>query len=113
MCAPISAEGPVWHPHTQQLHFVDITAAHIHSYDPGTGARRSVKVDAMVGCIAPRADGSLIAALANGLWIINPATQERRFLLTPEGHDTRRCRFNDGKCDSRGRLWAGTMALNS
>lgn len=106
------AEGPFWHPPTKRLHFVDITAQRIYEHDPRSGALRFIDTGAMVGCVVPRANGHLLAALATGLWNIDPSTGERTFLVVPPEHDARRCRFNDGKCDPQGRLWAGTMGYD-
>lgn len=107
------AEGPMWHPATQRLNFVDITAARIHAFDPASGALHTLDVEVMVGCVVPRADGQLVAALANGVWVVDRESGERRLLAAPPEHDPARCRFNDGKCDPQGRLWAGTMGLNA
>jgi sugar lactone lactonase YvrE len=67
----------------------------------------------MVGCVLPRASGGFVAGLADGLWEIHGKSGAKKLLVAPPGHDPVRCRFNDGKCDPQGRLWAGTMSLQS
>ena len=104
-------ESPLWDARAQRLHCVDITAGRIHELDPATGARRTFEAGAMTGCVVPRRGGGLVAALVDGLWAIDFSTGEKRRLVAPAGHDPTRCRFNDGKCDPQGRLWAGTMGL--
>lgn len=106
-------EGPVWNAPSQQLVFVDICVGRIHAYDPATRALGTIETGAMVGCVVPRARGGLVAALADGLWEIDPISDMKGLLFVPSGHDSARCRFNDGKCDPQGRLWAGTMGLKS
>lgn len=106
------AEGPVWNASTRRLNFVDITPGRIHDFDPATGRRHAIEVGAMVGCVVPRAGGGLVAALADGAWAIDLESGQKSFLTAPAGHDAARCRFNDGKCDPQGRLWAGTMGLH-
>jgi sugar lactone lactonase YvrE len=33
-------------------------------------------------------------------------------LLAPVAHASQNMRFNDGRCDRQGRMWAGTMHMN-
>ena len=106
------AEGPIWDAQRGRLHFVDITPGRIHTWDPATGARRAIDCGAMAGCVVPRRGGGLIAALADGVWAVDADSGEKHFLVSPAEHDPTRGRFNDGKCDPQGRLWAGTMGLN-
>jgi sugar lactone lactonase YvrE len=55
-----------------------------------------------------REDGSLIGAFMTGFKWIDPDTGAITPILDPEP-DRPGNRFNDGKCDRRGRLFAGTM----
>jgi sugar lactone lactonase YvrE len=107
------SEGPVWDTRVERLHCVDITTGLVHTCDPVTGGVRTIELGAMVGCVVPAASGGLVAALADGIWAIDPASGVKRHLITPPEHDAVRCRFNDGKCDPQGRLWAGTMGRHS
>lgn len=107
------AEGPLWDGAAGRLHFVDITAGRIHTWTPGRDEVRGIEMGTMAGCVVPRAGGGLVAALASGIWGLDVDSGERTFLAKPVEHDAARCRFNDGKCDPQGRLWAGTMGLNA
>lgn len=107
------AEGPVWNASMRRLHFVDITAGRIHTWDPDSGELQKTDVAMMAGCVVPRERGGLVAALANGIWTVDVVSGERDFVVAPPEHDAARCRFNDGKCDPQGRLWAGTMGLKA
>ena len=65
----------------------------------------------MVTALALVPDGLLVAA-QSGLQILSPKDGAPvRHLGHPEAHIPTN-RFNDGKLDSRGRFWVGTMALN-
>src|SRR5690606_14157835 len=101
-------EGPIWYDET--LHWVDIIGRRVHSYQPGSGALRHIELDEMVGTVVPRARGGLVVALQNGFAMIE-GEQVRNVL--PDVDPRRETRFNDGKCDPAGRLWAGTMGLKA
>ncbi len=104
-------EGPVWNERRQALWFVDITGRAIHEWSPVQGTVRSRSTPEPVGCVAPSRSGRIIAALASGIWAIGEADGALELLQRPPTHDPSRCRFNDGKCDPRGRFLAGTMSL--
>jgi sugar lactone lactonase YvrE len=92
------------------LYWVDINAHKVHVFDPGTGVDKSIDVGRPVGCLAPRRNGDLLLGLSNGFAALDIESGAVRPLIDPEAHlgDNR---FNDGKCDPRGRFWAGTMSL--
>ncbi len=105
-------EGPVWDAARQRLLFVDITAGKIYEHDFDARRLAAIEAGALIGCVVPQADGQLVAGMADGIWRIERSTGARVPLVKPPEHDANRCRFNDGKCDPQGRLWAGTMGLN-
>ncbi len=61
-----------------------------------------------IGCVALRDNGGLIGAFKTGFKWIDPETGAVTPIADPETHMPDN-RFNDGKCDRRGRLLAGTM----
>ena len=48
--------------------------------------------------------GTLLLALRDGLWRVDPASGERVRLAEPP-YEPATERFNDGKCDPQGRFW--------
>jgi sugar lactone lactonase YvrE len=104
-------EGPIWHDSEHQLIWVDITRNLIHRLDPVTNHKESIDVGQPVGAVAPRATGGLIAAVRDGFGLIS-TTAERLEMLAEVEADNSGNRMNDGKCDSAGRFWAGTMAYD-
>jgi sugar lactone lactonase YvrE len=104
-------EGAIWNPLTARLNLVDISGKKVHEYDPGTRALRSWSTLEKVSTVVPRRSGGLVVALAGSIAALNTANGEVTFLAKPAEHDPAQCRFNDGKCDPQGRLWAGTMSV--
>ena len=102
-------EGPVWDARRQELLWVDIDRGLVHRRAPG---RRDVtlSVGQPVGCAVPRAGGGLALAVRDGFALVDPGGGEPR-LACPVELERPDTRMNDGACDARGRLWAGTMSL--
>jgi sugar lactone lactonase YvrE len=99
-------EGPVWVDSVQQLLWVDIVLGQIHSSGL-EGATTTVQAPTMVGAVAPRCTGGLVAATREGIAIISADGRfENRLPMLASGQ-----RMNDAKCDSQGRLWAGSTDM--
>ncbi|MEP6824181.1 MAG: SMP-30/gluconolactonase/LRE family protein [Ramlibacter sp.] len=101
-------ESPFWHPDEQMLYWVDIPARQIRRANVRVGDPESWAMPQEPGCIAPARSGGLVIALRDGIY------RARRWggaleLVVRFDHDTATTRFNDGKADALGRLWAGTM----
>jgi sugar lactone lactonase YvrE len=102
-------EGPVWDYRRGLLYWVDIKAGSIHVYDPPAARDHVIDAGQEVGCVALRASGGVIFAGRNGFCELDIESGDIAPLLDPERHMPGN-RFNDGKVDPRGRLWAGTMS---
>ncbi len=105
------AEGAVWDADRQILYWVDIEAGVVHTFDPATGRDRGIAVGERVGCVAPRAAGGLVVAIHRGFATLDPGPGTVVLRAVPEPHPPD-VRFNDGRVDPAGRLWAGTMQLD-
>lgn len=104
-------EGPVWEAKTQTLYWIDIRGQRIHA-----GADVLIELDEFVGCIAPRQTGGLVFTQRYSFWMLDHTPGQpdsvRTALALDLEHEPRNNRFNDGKCDPRGRFLAGTMDNN-
>ena len=105
-CA-VLGEGPFWHNDLQSLLWVDIMGCTIHEFKPADGSERESVVPGNPGCVVGCSDHRLLAAINNSLYLIDGFGGAIEHVAGVE--DNPRLRFNDGKCDSRGRLWVGTM----
>jgi sugar lactone lactonase YvrE len=101
-------ECPVWSAAEQALYWVDINAPSLNRFDPATGRNIAMPMGESIGSFALRRSGGFVVALRSGLWLARAdGTPERRVADAP--YDTAHHRFNDGRCDSAGRFFAGSM----
>lgn len=101
-------EGPVWSAAEQALYWVDINAPSLNRFDPATGRNHSMPMPASIGCVALRRDGGFVVALRDGFWLVDDdGSLTRKVAEAP--YDPSHHRFNDGRCDPRGRFLAGYM----
>lgn len=100
-------ESPFWHPEEEALYWIDIAASQVHRFHPQSGTHRSWSLPSEPGCIARCAGGGLIVAMRDGLSILSTDDGSLTAIASAP-YDASRMRFNDGRCDSAGRLWTGT-----
>jgi sugar lactone lactonase YvrE len=110
-CNCLLGEGPIWDSTSNILSWVDIVKGTIHEYSLTSKVHSIIPVNDMVGAIAHCENGAYLAALKEGLAYIDRESYDINFLTNPEKHLPNN-RFNDGKCDSSGRFWIGSMSLN-
>jgi sugar lactone lactonase YvrE len=103
-------EGPVWDAANKQILWIDILKGEIHQYVPEKKMHKTFKVNQMIGAIALRSSGGIVAALQHGFALIDLEKETVKPIADPEAHLAEN-RFNDGKCDAAGRFWAGTMSV--
>jgi len=104
-------EGPCWDERTNSLYWVDIEGKKLHVYDTKKNVDQSFDVGQHLGACVLRESGGLVLAMEKGLYFFDLDTKQITFIADPEeGVSTNR--FNDGKCDTYGRFYAGTMAFN-
>lgn len=101
-------ESPFWHPHERMLYWVDIPGRLVRRSDAIGGATESWPMPSEPGCIAPAANGGLVIALRDGIYRAK-AWGGALSPIARFGHDVKTTRFNDGKADALGRMWAGTL----
>jgi len=103
-------EGPSWDNVNGVLYWVNILGEKVHIFDPETNDNRTINLDQYVGAVVPSESGELILAMQHGFYALDLQTEKLTKIADPEAHIPNN-RFNDGKCDAFGRLWAGTMSL--
>jgi sugar lactone lactonase YvrE len=99
-------EGPVWDARTQTLYWIDILNKRIYA-----NADIFLESDETIGCLSLREDGGLIFTKRLSFWTCKADASNLTF-LSPLDDEPPNNRFNDGKCDPRGRFLAGTMDMS-
>ena len=98
-------EGPVWDARTQTLYWIDILNHRIYA-----NGDVFLESDETIGCLSLRKNGGLIFTKRASIWTCGPDSSQLTLLSTLENEPANN-RFNDGKCDPRGRFLAGTMDM--
>ena len=102
-------EGVCWSTREQALWWVDILEHRLYRDSLATGAHDAWPFDETISAVAERQAGpGLAVTLRRGLALFDPQTRALTRLDEPE-REREGNRFNDGKCDTRGRFWGGTM----
>jgi sugar lactone lactonase YvrE len=106
-------EGPVWDVQDGCLYWVDSTGRRVGKpalwrYRPRTGALAHWAIDRDVGAMALREGGGAVLALNDGFYLYDFVSGSLE-CVARVNDDTTRARLNDGKCDRRGRFFAGGM----
>ena len=107
----ILGEAPYWCPEESVLYWVDIDGKSIFRFDPESGDRDIFPQEYEFGCIAKRAKGGFIGGTNKGIALLANDMTSVEIVSNPEPNLLEN-RFNDGKCDRRGRFWAGTADVN-
>jgi L-arabinonolactonase len=112
-CKNHLGEGPVWDAHHGLMYWLDCTGNRVGNpsmwcLNPRNGATRHWFIDKEVGAMALRRSKGAVLAASDGFYLFDfetSALDRVAAVDTAQG----RSRLNDGKCDRRGRFFAGGM----
>jgi sugar lactone lactonase YvrE len=107
----VVGESPLWDTKTERLYLVDIPGQVIHIVRPSDGDQQTFELPDWVTSVSTRAQGGLVLSMRKNFAFYDPDSGALEILDDPEP-DRIGNRFNDGKCDRQGRLWAGTMGAD-
>lgn len=111
----ILGESPIWDEKNQILYWVDILKPALYSLDPITKKHDYHffrEYFAAVSAVAPLSEESVIIAADRKIVEFNLYTKEIKQLIEVDSEDYNN-RFNDGKCDPKGRFIIGSMSTIS
>jgi len=101
-------ESPVWCSQEKALYPVDIKRPAIHCFDPARGPCRTWPVKREIGSMATRQRCGAVVALRSGFAFVNLETGDSTMIDNAIAGASD-MRFNDGRCDRRGRFRASTL----
>lgn len=105
--AAVVAEAPHWDERTGEVCWVDIPRGEFFRHNLSTGTQVKTSVFQPLGAAVPRSRGGFVGAVRDGIATFTDSYDFE--VVTPLQLDRPDIRMNDAKCDTRGRLWAGTM----
>jgi len=101
-------EAATWSVAEQALYWIAIRDKALLRLDWKTGAVRRYALDQLVGGIVLEQSGTVLLALREAIWRLDPRTGDCAHVLTLESGLPEN-RLNEFKCDPLGRLWCGSM----
>ena len=101
-------EGTLWVSELNSIFFVDIKKKKIFILNTKTNKRKVIKINKEIGFISYIKNNIFILGLKSELRIID-IKKIKKLLSIKIEKDKLNNRINDGKTDSAGRLWFGTM----
>jgi len=104
----VLGEGTLWVSNLDSIFFVDIKKKKILILNYRTKRKRILKVNKEIGFISQAKENIFILGLKSELRIVNIRNFKTIFSISIEPNKPNN-RINDGKVDSVGRLWFGTM----
>jgi sugar lactone lactonase YvrE len=112
-CENHLGEGPVWDVEEGRLYWVDGTGRRVGKpsiwrLDPRTGRTEHWSLHHDVGAMALRRGGGAVLALDDGFYFFDFDSGKLDLIALVDAGEPR-TRLNDGKCDRRGRFFAGGM----
>ena len=101
-------ESPIWDPRTHQVVWVDILGGVLYTWAEAMEEPESLYVGRSLSAVAPGKGGGYVLATRDGFAALD-ASGKFGMIAAVEA-DVAGNRMNDGKCDDRGRFWAGTIS---
>ena len=105
-------ECPRWHPTENKLYWVDIDKGELHRLDPQSGADEVMSLGAPIGCFAFTDGGGFLLAMKDGFSFLERWGGKPRPFGEQIFRDRSDLRFNDGRTDSHGRFWVGSVNMD-
>lgn len=102
-------ESPFYDQENGSLYWVDIEGGRLFKFDFQEGKVNTWDFNGRLPMVLKGQKGQLILAKDNSLMRFDEKSGKVQDLLSVDD-DNPEIRFNDGKCDAHGRLWAGTMS---
>lgn len=103
------AEGPYWHVRKKSYFWVDIEKGTLYQYSKGDSKPKTWQFEHRLSLVVEGEGDQVILGLDRKIARFDLVTQSLEWIVEVESELILN-RFNDGKCDAKGRLWAGTLS---
>lgn len=100
----------MWHAKRGSFFWVDIQGKRLHEYNWLQKTAQLWTIDHRPSLIVTDTNNRIVVAVQAGIYYFDPVNGSLEWLLDLE-KDAPDHRTNDGRCDSEGRLWIGTMQV--
>ena len=100
-------EGPLWHAERKSCFWVDIENGVLYEYNWLDTSIQTWRFNYKVTMVLQGKNDDLLISLDTSIARFDPVSGRLTWLFDIEKENDNRC--NDARCDSVGRLWAGTM----
>lgn len=104
----VLGECPLWDGNLGILYWIDITPREVHCFHLSSKTHTVWSLPSEPGCICIRKSGGLIVAMRTHIAFLDTENGTLQKIVDAP-YDPNKFRFNDGRCDSYGRLWTGTL----
>jgi L-arabinonolactonase len=114
-CANSLGENPLWCAKSRSLYWINCERNGINcerdaallNYDPATKVVKEWPMPKRIGAVALRGDGTLLIALADGIYTFDQETEALTLVASAPHSDS--VVLHEGKCDRYGNFWIGSM----
>jgi len=103
-------ESPYWDAASNTLVRVDSERGEIYRLNPRSGEQTTIAVRPRVGFALPASTGEIVIGENQALVAIGESGERRTLAAVDPAFDANN--WNDAKCDSRGRLFGGTLDMS-
>jgi sugar lactone lactonase YvrE len=105
-------EGALWSELNKKLYWVDIEGRTFNMFDPLIFENKAFDTGKRVGTVVPIDNSHVLLALEDGIVTLNLFDGTIKYQVETDIHQNYNRRFNDGKCDPKGRFWVGTFSMD-
>ena len=104
------AETPIWDKADNTLLWTDLFGGEVRRYDPVSKTETRFMAGGLLGSAIPCDNSRAVLVISDkGAELIDPEKGTRRLIADPENGNALN-RYNDSRCDSRGRIFMSSVA---
>lgn len=104
----VLGESPYWEQKGNNLVYTDMLGKKLLVHNMDNNITKVFEMSEVIGCANPMDDSRILVAMADGIHAYDMSNKSYETIWKREDFNIPSSRFNDGKCDSKGRFWVGT-----